>query len=626
MDRSWYLRFSAVAAAVIFAFLALWPSLPKDFFPEAPEFVQRNFAGRISPGLDIKGGLRLMYEVEVDEYIRDRRDRESERMLRELGVLLGEIDEDELSNASRDQLVKVRERVTVQRVGRLKVRLVFEDQGDLDAFDTEWLDARFPDLRLTGRDGLQVDLTMRESRTEELRETAVQQAVRTVGERIDVLGLREATVIGRETDIIVEVPGAEEEQFDQIRQIIQRTAQLQFKVLDDPSTFLNDSVDQASLPEGITLRTEDAPAGETAPSVTSYYLEAIGPDCDEVAAAERDACVPVRQTLDAYIATLEVPDDHELVLKQLDRREQPRIENGEEGWRTYYVFSVTDVTGEDVDDAQVTFDTQRGNQPIVALTFNSTGAAEFEELTGANIKKRMAIVLDGRAESAPVIQDRIGGGRATITLGSGDYNEVLDEANQLVVVLRAGALPAPLRPANEQLIGPTLGQDSVAKGAQGALVGVLLVLIFMALYYEVAGLVADVMVLLNLLFLLAMMAASEATLTLPGVAAIALTVGMAVDANVLITERIREELRNGKTARAAVDQGFGRAFWSVIDSQLTTFIAGVVLFQYGTGPIKGFAVMLMFGIVSSLFTGIFCSKVMLDWVVRGLRVKRLRVG
>ncbi|MEO0325041.1 MAG: protein translocase subunit SecD [Myxococcota bacterium] len=626
MDRSWYLRFFAVVSAVVFAFLSLWPSLPKDVFPEAPEFVQRNFTGRISPGLDIKGGLRLMYEVEVDEYIRDRRDREAERMLRELGVLLGIVDEDELASVSREQLVEVRDRVTVQRVNRLNIRIVFQEQEDLDVFNTEWLDTRFPDLRLVGREDLQVDLQMREARTEELRKTAVEQAVRTVGERIDVLGLREATVIGRETDIIVEVPGADEEQFDTIRQIIQRTAQLEFKVLDDASSFLPENVDQASLPEGLRLATESAPAGENAPSVSSNYLEAIGTDCEELPTGEQEGCVPVRQTLADYIATLEIPDDHELVLKELDRREEPRIEAGEEGWRTYYVYSVTEVTGEDVDDAQVTFDTQRGNQPIVAITFNSTGASEFEELTGANVKRRMAIVLDGRAESAPVIQDRIGGGRATITLGSGDYNEVLDEANQLVVVLRAGALPAPLRPANEQLIGPTLGQDSVAQGAQGAFIGVLLVLIFMAVYYEVAGLVADVMVVLNLLFLLAMMAASEATLTLPGVAAIALTVGMAVDANVLITERIREELRNGKTARAAVDQGFGRAFWSVIDSQLTTFIAGVVLFQYGTGPIKGFAVMLMFGIVSSLFTGIFCSKVMLDWIVRGLRVKRLRVG
>jgi preprotein translocase subunit SecD len=239
----------------------------------------------------------------------------------------------------------------------------------------------------------------------------------------------------------------------------------------------------------------------------------------------------------------------------------------------------------------------------------------------------MAIVLDDRVASAPVIQQRIGGGRAQITLGGfRQYNEMLNEANQLTIVLRAGALPAPIRPANEQLIGPTLGADSVARGAMGAGLGVLLVLIFMAFYYQVGGLVADSMVVLNVLFLLAILAAFEATLTLPGIAGIALTVGMAVDANVLINERIRDEMRLGKSPRSAVELGFQRAFWSIFDSQLTTFIAGVVLYQYGTGPIRGFAVTLMIGIATSLFTGVFCSKVMFDWIVRGLKVQRLRIG
>jgi len=176
------------------------------------------------------------------------------------------------------------------------------------------------------------------------------------------------------------------------------------------------------------------------------------------------------------------------------------------------------------------------------------------------------------------------------------------------------------------MVGPTLGADSVKEGAKGTFFGILIVLLFMLAYYEVAGLVADVMVLLNLLFLLAALAFFEATLTLPGIAGIALTIGMAVDANVLITERIREELRAGKSVRAAVDQGFDRAFWSIFDGQITTLLAGVVLFQYGTGPIKGFAVTLIVGILTSLFTGVFCSRVAFDWLVRGLRVQRLRVG
>ncbi len=620
MDRSWYIRFTVVVAAAVAAWMTLWPTLDQAGWLSAPQFVKDVFPGRISPGLDIRGGLRLMYEVEVDEYIRDRRDRYAEQMVRELGVRFGVLESDEIDSATRDQLSTIGEKVTVQRVGGRGIRLVFTSEADRDQFDTEWLAEKFPDLRMTRSDGLRIDLGMREDRIAELQQTAVDQAKLTISNRIDTMGLAEATVIGRDTDLIVEVPGATEEQFERIRSIIRRTARLEFKILDEEGTsFLRELQD---LPEGIEVRSESAPNGETSPAVTSSYLVSRAPVCDD----DASGCRSARRRLQDFIETLDIDPDHQLVVSPLTRRDIDDLGADEEAWRTYYVYRSTDVTGEDVDDAFVSFDPQEGNRPVVSIQFNASGAVKFEELTGRNVKRRMAIVLDDVANSAPVIQTRIGGGRAQITLGSGDYQQIFEEASDLVVVLRAGALPAPLRPANEQLIGPTLGRDSVAKGAMGALIGVLLVLLFMALYYEVAGLVADLMVVLNLLFILAIMAGFEATLTLPGIAALALTVGMAVDANVLITERIREELRAGKSPRSAVDQGFKRAFWSVFDSQLTTFIAGVVLFQYGTGPIKGFAVMLMIGIVTSLFTGIFCSRVCLDWIVRGLRVKRLRVG
>jgi preprotein translocase subunit SecD len=622
MDRSWYFRLLLILSAVVAAWLFLWPSLDQAGWVSAPDWVKARFERRISPGLDIRGGLRLMYEVEVDEYIRDRRDRYSEQMVRELGALLGVVDEDEMDSITREQLETVGERVTVQRVGRRAIRVVFSSADDKSRFDTEWLERKFPDLRLSGDEGLQLDLTMREDRIAELTTTAVEQAKLTVSNRIDGLGLREATVIGRESDLIVEIPGADQAAFDRIREIIATTARLEFKVLDEEgTTFLRD-LDRSTLPEGVTVEAESAPAGETRPSVSSYFLLARAPKC-----AERDAeCKTARERLEEHLATLTVPDDHQLVVNELTVSELSDLGREEEAWRTFYVFRTTNVTGEDVEDAFTSFDPQEGNRPVVSLQFNATGASKFEEMTGRNVKRRMAIVLDGKAESAPVIQARIGGGRAQITLGTGDYNRLMDEANALVVVLRAGALPAPLRPANEQLIGPTLGRDSVEKGVTGALVGVGLVLLFMLVYYQVAGIVANLMVILNVLFMLAIMAAFEATLTLPGIAAMALTVGMAVDANVLIIERMREELRSGKSPRSAVDQGYARAFSSVIDGQLTTLIAGIVLFQYGSGPIKGFAVMLMIGIVTSLFTGVFCSKVAMDWLVRGVRVKRLKVG
>lgn len=622
MDRSWYFRLSLVLAAIVAAWLTLWPSLDQAGWVPAPEWVKETFKRRISPGLDIRGGLRLMYEVEVDEYIRDRRDRYSEEMVRDLGVLLGIVEEDERDNLSREQLSSLGERYTVQRVGPRGIRVLFTTPEDKGVFSTEWLQDKYPELRLSGSEGLRIDLSMREDRIAELTETAVEQAKLTVQNRIDGLGLREATVIGRESDLIIEIPGASQEDFDRIREIIATTARLEFKVLDEEGTSIFRDMDRSTLPEGVTVEQEGAPAGETQPSVTSHFLLSRAPVCPD-----RDqTCVTARDRLETVLQGVAIPDDHQAVLKQLDRSELSELGNTEEAWRTYYVYRTTNVTGEDVADAFVSFDPQEGNRPVVSLQFNSSGATKFEDMTGRNIKRRMAIVLDDKAESAPVIQARIGGGRAQITLGSGDYNKLFDEANALVVVLRAGALPAPLRPANEQLIGPTLGRDSVEKGALGAVVGIGLVLLFMLIYYSVVGIVANLMVVLNLLFLLGIMAGFEATLTLPGVAALALTVGMAVDANVLIIERIREELRAGKSPRSAVDQGFGRAFSSVFDSQLTTFIAGVVLFQFGTGPIKGFAVMLMIGIITSLFTGVFCAKVMLDWIVRGLRVKRLKVG
>lgn len=617
MDRGWYVRFSTVLTATLVAWLALWPSLGGVGI-EAPPIIGEIFEGRISPGLDIRGGMRLMYEVDVEKYIETQRDRDASRLLRVLGGELGVLDEDEIDAPPEEKIRTLRERVTVEKVGGQVIRVTFQNAEDASKLSRAFMRDNFPNLSRQEAGEHQFRLVIGEDRVADMREKAVRQAVRTINNRIDALGIAETTVIGREDDgdIIVEVPGAEESEFDRIRGIISRTAQLEFRVVDDMSRFVAGLTD---LPEGVERTTETVSAGTANPTVASSYLFAR----DEGA----------RMRLQNYIDTLELPEDRVLLLGRMDRGDDPDAEEAADpedeapSYRTYTLLSTSDVTGRHIEDAFVSFDQTEGNRPVVSLQFKREGAELFRRLTANSIKKRMAIVLDDSVESAPVIQAEIGGGRAQITLGRyGDYNTIIQEANDLVIVLKAGALDAPLSPANEQLIGPTLGEDSVAQGAKGALVGVLFVLFFMAFYYQVAGLVADTMVLLNLLFLLSLMAFLGATLTLPGVAAIALTVGMAVDANVLITERIREELRLGKSPRSAVDQGFARAFSSIFDSQITTFIAGVVLFQYGSGPIKGFAVMLMLGIVTSLFTGIFCSKVMFDWIVRGLRVQRLRVG
>jgi len=599
MDRGWYFRLAIVVGSSVLGFLALWPSI--DRWLPCPDIVKETFDNQINPGLDIKGGLRLMYEVEVDEYIRDRRDRIAEQVQRQCGVLIGVVSEEEVDDLDAAKLEEIQQRCKVERVDKeggavRAIRMTFSNEADAAKLTKNWVRDYFRDLRVaSGVGDLVVDLHMREEQLTNMRETAVRQSERTITNRIDTLGVLEPTVIARpnDGDIIIEVPGAQEASFDRIKSIISRTAQLKFQIVDDEG-------DSRSVfttpPEGVYLNAD-----------SQTFAEAFGEEA--------------RDRLRDYIATLPVPDDHELVIG----RQQADPERGGEGWRTYYLHRLADATGEDLDDASVGFDPQSGS-PEVDFTMNTRGASRMSDLTGRNLGKRMAIVLDDRVESAPVIQGQIGG-RGRITLGAyQDRNELLQEAKDLVVVLQAGALPAPLRPANEQLIGPTLGQDSVRKGATAALAGVILVLIFMALYYQVAGLVADAMVLLNLQLLLGVMSGIGATLTLPGVAAIALTVGMAVDANVLITERIREELRLGKSPRSAVEQGYARAYSSVFDSQLTTAIAGIVLWQFGTGPIKGFATMLLIGIGTSLFTGTFCSKVLFDWLVRGARVQRLRVG
>jgi len=253
-----------------------------------------------------------------------------------------------------------------------------------------------------------------------------------------------------------------------------------------------------------------------------------------------------------------------------------------------------------------------GDPPYILFTLNSRGAKIFERVTGENVGTRLAIVLDGKVQSAPVIQERIGGGRGQIT---GSFT--LDEARDLAIVLRAGALPAPVHIAEERTVGPSLGRDSIRSGINSFMVGGVLVIIFMAIYYRFAGVIADVALVLNVLVLMGVLAGFQATLTLPGIAGVVLTLGMAVDANVLINERIREELRKGETARAAIEAGYSRAMPAIFDSNLTTFLAGLVLFQFGSGPIKGFALTLCIGIGSTIFSAVFASRVLHDAAVSG---------
>lgn len=279
----------------------------------------------------------------------------------------------------------------------------------------------------------------------------------------------------------------------------------------------------------------------------------------------------------------------------------------------------TVISGDMLSDARVNIDPQY-NEPYVAIAFNRQGARKFGQLTTEHVGERMAILLDGKIYSDPVIKERILGGRASI---SGSFSP--EEAHDLAIALRAGALPAPVTIMEERTVGPTLGSDSIRQGLTSILIGGVLVLVFMVLYYKGFGVLANVAVLFNILILIAILTMLQATLTLPGIAGAVLLLGMAVDANVLIFERIREELRLGKTPLAAIDHGYNKAFSTIMDANITTLITAIVLFQFGTGPVKGFAVTLTIGLLASMFTAIFVTRVMLSLYLKNRRITKLSI-
>ena len=292
---------------------------------------------------------------------------------------------------------------------------------------------------------------------------------------------------------------------------------------------------------------------------------------------------------------------------------------GQRGSMPYLIKNKTLLTGASLETAKVQI-SDRFGEPNVSIKFNSQGATDFDRITNDNVRKRLAIVLDGVVHSAPVIQERISGGNAQIT-----GNFTMDEARDLAIVLRAGALPAPVNILEERTVGPSLGSDSIRQGIIATLIGSLLVILFMIIYYRLSGTVADLALIINVVLVLGILAAFKATLTLPGIAGLLLTVGMAVDANVLIFERIREELRTGKNIRLALDTGYKRAFITIIDTHVTGIVSAIFLIIFGTGPIKGFAVTLIIGLLASLFTAVFVTRVVFDYFTGNFNVKKLSI-
>ncbi|OGG46833.1 MAG: hypothetical protein A3F84_03570 [Candidatus Handelsmanbacteria bacterium RIFCSPLOWO2_12_FULL_64_10] len=450
--------------------------------------------------------------------------------------------------------------------------------------------------------------------TPEEAKDAGRRAHEVIANRIDQFGVAEP-VIQQQGDnrIIVELPGIKD--VDRAVNLIGQTALLEFRMLKEAEAFrsLLNRID-----ERLAAR-QKAPTDLTGGEDRSHPLTSLLTEYGS------DIVTPA-ENADRVRAILADPEVQDLILAEDGMvlwAAHPDDVQGQKILPIYYVKRRPEMTGEVIADARA----QRGqsfthaNQPLVNFRTTAEGTRIFGRVTGANVGRRMAIVLDGKVASAPTIQSKIDRGTGEVT-GS----RTMEEAQDLAIVLRAGALPAPINIISKQVVGPSLGADSIRMGTRASLVALLVVAIFMVLYYRLSGLVADVALFLNMVFLLAVMAYLQATLTLPGIAGIVLTIGMAVDANILIFERVKEELRAGKTVKAAIEIGYEKAFRTILDSNVTTLITAVALYEFGTGPIRGFAVTLIVGIIASMFTAITVTRAIFDFATDRWRPQQLSIG
>ncbi|ODA44377.1 Protein-export membrane protein SecD [Thermodesulfovibrio sp. N1] len=425
----------------------------------------------------------------------------------------------------------------------------------------------YPDLSFSEQGGY-LFCEIPEEAFKRVETTSVEQAIEVIRNRIDQLGVAEPTIHRQgENEIVIQLPGVKDPK--KALEIIGKTAQLEFKLLD-----------------------EETPLWKELPSL--------------IRAGEEEAFLNQWKN--------KIPEGDEIVFQRIVNKE-----TGEVYKRPYIVKKDVLLTGDLLAEAHVSID-QRFNEPYVSLRFNDAGAKIFEEITGKYVKRRLAIILDGNLYSAPVIQEKIEGGNAQI---SGNFT--LEEAKDLAIVLRAGALPAPVNLIQNVTVGPTLGRDSIEAGKTAVIIAAVFVALFMIIYYRLSGVIADFALILNIILLIGALAALNATLTLPGIAGIALAVGMAVDSNVLMFERIREELRLGKTPKAAIESGYKKAFWTIFDSHVTTLITAAVLFHFGSGPIKGFAVTLSLGVSINLFTALIGTKTVFDFIYIGKERRSLSI-
>ncbi len=602
MERSWLTRVALVCAVAIWSVWQLVPSYhyfklsPDDRNGEAYDKSVPGWAPdarkHLNLGLDLQGGIHLAMGVDVDRAVKAKVARRA----------------DEVAEHLKEKAIPFTG-VAPDATG-LRIAVATSDAAAVEKSTLDFYDAEL--YAPGGAPDGQVLFAFKDQVLREFKGKAVEQAEKTIRNRVDKWGVSEPDIKRKANNQIqVQLPGFKDPA--KAKDLLGRTAQLEFKICDDENPAL-DAV-RTQLPtcpanrDGMTFPLPDGGCW----TVESVELPSGG---------QRQATMVVtnkRTELEAIITAKLTP----LLEQGRNSIGIGEVVVGQEVvrttyYRSYLLRSKTELTGDYIADARASVDSSApgGGKPVVTFTMSPDGARLMEKLTTDNLRRRMATVLDDKVETAPYIQGQIST-NGQITLGSGrNYQEQFEEANAIALVLKAGALPAPVTISEERTVGATLGPELVRKGTLAALVGLGLVLVFMAIYYRVSGLVADVALVLNGLLVLAIMSMIGTTLTLPGIAGFVLTLGMAVDANVLINERIREEMRAGRTVKQSVQQGYDRVFWTIVDSHVTALVAAVVLMQYGSGPVRGFAVTLTIGLVASLFTSIVVTRAIMEYLTR----------
>ncbi len=601
--RKYIFRITIIAAALLIGVYYLWPTYKDYQFrqtisglsgADSAQYVEEHELDirdartrRIKLGLDLQGGMRVVLEVNTLKLIEDlakNKDDQFTQILKEVS------DEARTSEESPVSLLRKK----------------FEEKGIR-------LSKYYRNLRDTNDD---IAKFLDDESTK-----AIDRAMEIVRNRVDQYGVSEPSIqkLGG-SRIIVELPGVSNE--TEVRKLLQGTALLEFKLLKEPEVairVLNDldkalagtsAVDSARadsnktrspLVSSLDSTKTAADSAKAHPLLSAFF--GVDQRSGEAYVYEENKD-KVRRLLEKAETNHLIPSDFQLLWSA--KSERARDASGKNFFVLYPVKRQPELTGRVVTNAHASIDPSTSSH-VVDMEMNNEGSKEWARITGANVKKRIAIVMDNGVFSAPVVQQKIIGGRSQI---SGMAN--LEEARLIEIVLKAGALPAPVDIVEQRSVGPSLGEDSIHSGLFSVALATLLTILFMVMYYHIGGLVADIAVIFCLILLLAVLAAFQGTLTLPGIAGVILTLAVAVDANVLIYERIREELATGKTLRSAIDAGYGKAFTAIFDSNLTTFITGVILFQFGTGPVQGFALTLMIGIVVSMFCAIFVTRVIFN--------------